>query len=239
LSLKWIGFDLDDTLHRFTSAAHIATAGVFEHIRSRHPELALHELEDRYKQIRKEYVTSFTDGRPSRLYRLERMQQLLKRSGLALTAAEELVDIYKQGLERSLTLEEGALDLLKSLKQDGHKLAVITEGPHDAQEWTIQQLGLSKQIDRLFTSNKERVSKKDGLFNVLMGHVNAQPFECLIVGDSIEHDIKPATKAGLKTIYFNRLNTQAHPIATYTVHHLQDVLTIVRQSGGWGTNHQG
>ena len=231
---KWIGFDLDDTLHRFTPASQKAATKVFEHIINSHPDLTMGRLSDQYKQICKEYVTSFTDGRSSRSYRSERMQQLLKRSGISTTSADELVDIYAAGLAESLELEDGASDVLRKIKGEGLNVAVITEGPHDAQEWTIKKLGLSKMIDRLITSNKERISKKNGLFDVFIERTRAQASECFVVGDSIDNDILPANKSGIKTIYFDPKNKGPDEVATHRVSHLKDLLKILHPPGDAG-----
>ena len=51
----------------------------------------------------------------------------------------------------SLELKCGALDLLSMIKDMGNKMVVITEGPQDAQEGTVQGLGIEGCIDLCFS----------------------------------------------------------------------------------------
>jgi len=76
------------------------------------------------------------------------------------------LDIYKNSLQATLELKPSALSLLQSLKRLDGKVIVITEGPQDAQEWTVQELGIAPYIDILVTTNEVGKSKVDGLFSV-------------------------------------------------------------------------
>ena len=54
--------------------------------------------------------------------------------------------------------------LLPYLRSIGKKIVIITEGPQDAQEWTIEKLGLAEHVDVLVIMNKFGKSKIEGLF---------------------------------------------------------------------------
>ena len=41
---------------------------------------------------------------------------------------------------------------------------IVTEGPRDAQKWTVEQLGLAPYVDVLVTSNEVGLAKDAGLF---------------------------------------------------------------------------
>jgi putative hydrolase of the HAD superfamily len=45
---------------------------------------------------------------------------------------------------------------------------MVTKGPQDAQEWTLDRKGLKGNIDFLVTGNDFGVSKVDGLFKRVM-----------------------------------------------------------------------
>ena len=55
---------------------------------------------------------------------------------------EEFPRVYDLTLTQSLELKCGALSLLMLVKSMGKKVVVITEGPQDAQERTLQSLGI-------------------------------------------------------------------------------------------------
>jgi putative hydrolase of the HAD superfamily len=98
---------------------------------------------------------------------------------------DELAAVYKTQLKLSLELKEGAMSLLAYLKSIGKKIIVITEGPQDAQEWTLENLGPSKYVDYLATTNHFGVSKVDGLFEKVLAEVGIEAEELAYVGDSL------------------------------------------------------
>ena len=65
--------------------------------------------------------------------------------------------LYEATLMASLELKCGTSDLLSVVRKMGKKIVVITKGPQDAQERTIQGLGIGGHIDILATMNHFRV----------------------------------------------------------------------------------
>lgn len=204
---KWYAFDLDDTLHSFRKTSAAAVKAVFEVIHERSGR-TLEELEVEYKRILKQGTASaFVDGKTSHQYREDRFRQLVQVYNIKLNDGqlEELVDIYEKVLTEGLELKPGVLDLLQTLKRHGHKIAVITEGPQDAQERTVQALGIAPYIDYLATTNKLRVAKIDGLFVKVLEHLGLEPKDMIMTGDSWDRDIVPATQAGMYCIYYSEV----------------------------------
>jgi len=78
---------------------------------------------------------------------------------------------------------------------------VISEGPHDAQQTTIERLGIASSVDLLVTSAGEGASKSDGLFEKALARAKCKCHEVLYVGDSIERDIAPAFALGMVCVY--------------------------------------
>jgi phosphoglycolate phosphatase-like HAD superfamily hydrolase len=97
---------------------------------------------------------------------------------------DELAHTYEAALEDSLELKCGALSLLTHIKAMGKKIVVITEGPQDAQEKTLEKLGLKDKIDFLATTNLFRVSKVDGLFSKVLEQLKIGASDMVYVGDS-------------------------------------------------------
>jgi putative hydrolase of the HAD superfamily len=59
--------------------------------------------------------------------------------------------------------------LLRKLASLGKMIVVVTEGPQDAQEWTIFHLGIAPYIDCLGTTNK--FGATTGLFSLVLTHL--------------------------------------------------------------------
>ena len=139
----------------------------------------------------------------------------------------ELADSYKLTLERSLEHKCGALSVLSCLKRMGKKVAVITEGPQDAQEWTLDKLGLSNMIDYLATTNSLRKSKVDGIYMEVLKHLNIRADEIVYVGDSKERDMVPAQELGMYCIHYTEeenVSLESVPLRINTLKKLEYLL---------------
>lgn len=204
-SKSWFGFDLDDTLHEFRKASRSASRAVLTDIAARFG-IAVHVLEQDYAGILKSAtINAFTDGRTSTEYRTERFAALLDGRGLQHSKKylDSLVQRYKSSLKSALQLKPGALQLLQYLKQHGKKVIIVTEGPTDAQVWTVQQLGLEPYVDALVTTNEIGKSKVDGLFTEVLC-IHQIPVKNLVyVSDNEIRDIVPAIKAGILAIHYS------------------------------------
>ena len=208
---EWVGFDLDDTLHEFRRASRQATTSALHPISKRFG-LAIAHLENEYRIILKDKTQgSFTDGRASFDYRRDRFEALMARLGLSPDSAtvEECLEAYESVLKSSLELKPGAVSLLDSLRTLGKKIVIITEGPQDAQERTLEGLAIDKYVDVLITSNRFGVSKTDGLFAEALCHLEIAPDKLLFIGDSESRDIIPAVAEGIKCIHYDETDEKA------------------------------
>ncbi|KAL2070250.1 hypothetical protein VTL71DRAFT_13276 [Oculimacula yallundae] len=196
---SWFGFDLDDTLHEFRRSSGIATSKVLKKISDQYltPVAA---LKDEYSKILKEKTSNaFSDGKASFDYRKERFTALLACFAIPENSSfvDELLDVYEDVLTEALELKSGALDLLVTLKGMGKKIVIITEGPQDVQERTLQALGIKDYVDFLATTNNFRAAKTRGLFPEVLHHLGISAGDLAYVGDSEDRDTKPAMAEGI------------------------------------------
>ncbi|KAL8754443.1 MAG: hypothetical protein Q9199_004341 [Rusavskia elegans] len=208
------GFDLDDTLHSFRKASGAASAAVFEHLASATTKTTtktpptIEELKTTYAQILSRTTsTAFADGKTSTDYRKDRFIALMQAHNLKSPNNEEtlshLLTLYKHTLQASLSLKPGAAHLLSKLKSLGKTIVVITEGPEDAQRWTLQQLGIAEKVDVLMTSNAIGKSKTEGLFGEVLGRLGIGAEKMVAVGDSVARDVEPAKAEGILTVLYD------------------------------------
>jgi len=201
----WFGFDLDDTLHEFRKASNAAVLSTILKVSTEH-RIAIDDLKASYKIIlTQKTAQAFTDGKSSDDYRKERFAAVLRDFSVEATPGflDELAAIYKAKLKLSLELKAGAVSLLTYLKSIGKKIVVITEGPQDAQEWTLEILGLSEFVDYLATTNYFGVSKMSGIFEKVLVELGIEATELAYVGDSLERDILPTRARGIYSIHFS------------------------------------
>lgn len=201
-SVRWVGFDLDDTLHFYRKASGQASAAVFGYLDEEFG-CGIEELKAAYAQILKDAQNgAFADGRSARECRAERFSKLLVvLSIVPHRNLEEALDIYDAALAANLELKAGAAALLQDIKAAGRSVMVVTEGPHDAQETTISRLGIAPYVDLLVTSSIERLTKRTGLLKRALDKARCAPSAIIYVGDSIECDIVPARALGVRAIY--------------------------------------
>jgi putative hydrolase of the HAD superfamily len=201
--LSWVGFDLDDTLHRFGRASGRASEAVFAEI-ERFSGVPTAELTSAYAEILRDAQGGhFLKPKTSREYRSERFAALLGRFGIASPASrlDPLLDAYDTALAGSLEMKPGARSALAGARRAGLSTLVVSEGPHDAQQATIERLGIASEVDLLVTSAGEGLAKTDGLLERALDRAGCRPRELLYVGDSIERDIEPALALGIACAY--------------------------------------
>lgn len=206
---KWIFFDLDDTLHSYRPAASNATKCVLDTIIAQHPQLNLADLHASYK-----YIVStgsdkyFTNGRTSHEYRGARFTSLLKKYDVDVDV-QELLDIYEKSITAELKLKPHAIDLLRTLKEEEKRIAIVSEGPHDAQERAVSTLSLGTYIDHLATSNRSGISKSDGLFEKVAEDLGVNKDEVVVIGDSWDKDVQPVIRLGMRAVWVDEAGTEA------------------------------
>lgn len=234
-SKQWFGFDLDDTLHEFRKASAQASLDVFKAIHAKH-RIGVDTLKTTYQQIlRTARANAFTDGRTSTDYRRERFSQLLRAHGVTVSVEEKeigpLLEVYKVSLQSNLTLKRGARSLLKTFRELGKRVIVVTEGPADAQEWTVRELGLWPFVDILVTTNEVGRSKVDGLFGIVLEKYGIPADEIVYFGDNQVRDVDAARRDGLMAIlYDEERETRLDDLDTRRIRswtELQDLLVNV------------
>ena len=233
LALKWVGFDLDDTLHFYRKASGHACEAVFDYLDEEFG-CGASELEAAYAGILKDaQMGAFADGRSARDCRAERFGTLLAAfSIISYRHLEAVLDLYDEALSKNLELKEGAKETLLAARANGLRIMIVSEGPHDAQESTLERLGISPLVDLLVTSAAEKTSKRSGLLKIALGRAHCAAQELIYVGDSLAHDIGPAHEAGVPAIYVGEEPAPAGVVKMPSLLNLELVLNAVAQ-GTW------
>ena len=200
--LRWIGFDLDETLHRFRRASGRAAEAVFVAV-ERESGVAVAELGTAYGEILAAARSRhFTEAKTSREYRAERFRALLGRFGIDPSGQlDRLLGIYDSTLGEALELKPGAGEALRAARGAGLAVMIVSEGPQDAQDTTVERLGIAAEVDLVVTSAGEGVAKTEGLFGRALERAGCGSDELLYVGESPDRDIAPAAALGIACVY--------------------------------------
>nr|WP_235868886.1 HAD hydrolase-like protein [Vibrio superstes] len=105
---------------------------------------------------------------------------------------------------------EGAIEVLKTLSKH-HQIYVATNA-EDSTESDIhnafQRAGLATFISGYFCKANLGIGKGSAaFFSKIAQALDVHPESMLMVGDTLDKDINPAIKAGLKVVWFNRQHT--------------------------------
>ncbi len=88
-------------------------------------------------------------------------------------------------------------------------LAIFTNGPSDGQNLKIESLKIKKYFKSIYISEEIGYSKPNyEAFSFILKRENRKKEEVIMIGDSVEFDIKGAYNFGIKSILVDREKTK-------------------------------
>ncbi|MDN4074078.1 YjjG family noncanonical pyrimidine nucleotidase [Fictibacillus terranigra] len=223
---KTLLFDVDNTLLDFDAAESAALRLLCENQRISFTT----ELETRYKKINKGLWRAFEEGKLDRDELLNtRFSMLFKEYGHEADGVV-LEGIYREFLSEGNQLIEGALELAASL-QDHFDLYIVTNGVSRTQEKRLRGSGLHPLFKGIFVSEDTGYQKpmKEYFDYVFARIPNFSLEHGLIIGDSLNADMKGGQMAGLDTCWYNpnknRNSTDTKP--AYEIQRLDELYSIL------------
>lgn len=118
------------------------------------------------------------------------------------TVLERAVDIFYAPEMTAWRLYPGVLPALATLQAGNYQIALITNYNCDrVMQRTVDYLGLRPYLDLCLTSAAVEYRKPDEqIFQLALTQWEALPYEIVIVGDSLRHDISPGLTLGTLTV---------------------------------------
>ena len=96
------------------------------------------------------------------------------------------------------------LEALKSLRQQGFRLWLLSNAQRVFTEYELRHLGLGDQLDGIYISSDFRCRKPDvRFFNALIEEQKLVKDKCIMIGNDLLTDIGGAKAAGLATFYMH------------------------------------
>ncbi|HVW95777.1 MAG TPA: HAD family hydrolase [Mucilaginibacter sp.] len=220
MNLKVIAFDADDTLwvnepyFRNTEEKFYELLGEFS---------SQHELER--ELLKTEIDNLILYGYGIKGFVLSMIETALKVSDTTLRAdiTNRILDLGKQMLNQPIELLEGVEEVLKTLKEK-YRLVVVTKGDLLDQERKLKKSDLSHYFHHI-----EIMSEKDEAnYTKLINHLDIQPEELLMVGNSLKSDILPVLKIGAYGVHVPYHITWAHEQIEHSIEdeHFKSVTSI-------------
>ncbi|WP_163326175.1 HAD family hydrolase [Draconibacterium mangrovi] len=188
-NFKVIGFDADDTLwvnetfFRETEEKFCALLSEFSTSDETMEVLFATEMQnlDEYGYGTKGFVLSM-------------IETALKITGnkVPQQTLEQVIELGKTQINQPVELLDGVIETLEYLQQKGYKLIVATKGDLLDQERKLQK----SKLEKYFHHVEVMSNKKPADYQKLIRHLEIEPKDFLMIGNSYKSDIEPVLQLG-------------------------------------------
>lgn len=227
-NIKVIGFDADDTL--WVNETYFREA-----------ETAFAKLLSKYEtsnKIDQELFRMEMDNLPLYGYGVKAFTLSMVESALELSnynistkTIDAILNIGKDMLNKPVELLDGVEDVLKTFSKK-YKLILATKGDLLDQERKLEKSGLSDYFHHIEVLS----DKKEANYSKLLNHLDINPSEFLMIGNSLKSDILPLVNIKAHAIHVPFHTTWAHEQVTEdekngkaykTINSLSDILKLL------------
>ena len=133
--------------------------------------------------------------------RITVLQSAMRQAGHTPARADQLAQrafAVFLAARNEITVFDGVAALLRSLAQH-YRLGALSNGNAD-----LRRLDVGEHFDFHFSAENVGAAKPDpALFHAALQHAQVSPDEVLHVGDSVEHDVAGAARAGIRSVWIN------------------------------------
>lgn len=154
--------------------------------------------------------------------------QLIQEFGIEQTTMEHLLEDYLAHFCFHCVPFDGLQAMLESLKQQGVKLGIISNGKGKFQMDNIKALGIENYFDVILISENEQLRKPDPrIFQRALGRLAVQPRESVFVGDHPTNDIEAAQNADMYGVWKPSGLLDEAPSANAQISSLEELKDII------------
>lgn len=211
MSLKVIAFDADDTLwvnEPYFQETERKFCALLEDYISHHTvskELFKVEVQNLplYGYGIKGYILSMIEAALS-----------ISNKTINIDIIEKILEYGKDLLNRPIELLDGVEDVLKALSGK-YRLVVATKGDLLDQERKLKKSG----IEHYFHHTEIMSDKQEADYVDLIRHLDIQPEEFMMIGNSIKSDVLPVLAVGSYAVHVPYHTTWAHEHVEHNVEH--------------------
>jgi len=202
MNLKVIAFDADDTLW-VNEPYFRQTEERFYNLLSEYA--SEHSLERELLKTEIENLALYGYGIKGFMLSMIETAIRISNNTISVDVVGKILDLGRQMLDNPIELLDGVEEVLLALK-DKYRLVVATKGDLLDQERKLKKSGISHYFHHI-----EIMSEKDDAnYLKLIRHLDIQPAELLMVGNSLKSDIVPVLNVGGYGIHVPYHITWAH-----------------------------
>ena len=229
--IKYIFFDLDETLIDIKKAQNIAIESLFN-LYDFNKVIDLNSFVKKWDDLTDYHYKFYTTKQISyEEQRKRRITDLFKAYNVPLTIeAIDVYNIYLKEFENSWTVFDDVKETLTKLKNNDYILGLISNGDYDQQVQKMQRVGIYDMFDFVNTSSQFEYSKPNPkLFETIFTKHNIDYKKVCYVGDSYKKDILPCRQIGVKSILIDRKGVDYNDPELIKTNNLNDVLMLIQK----------
>lgn len=199
MSIRVIGFDLDDTLWAIDPVIRHANHALFQWLDARYPRITRDHTQDSLHAVCLDYMRA----RPTERHDLTALRKaflshLGREADYAEDFAEDAFEVF-YAARNAVEFFPGVEAVLERLARD-YTLVALSNG-----NACIDRTGLSRHFRLAVNSAEAGVGKPDpAMFRLALERLGEGPDAMLHVGDHPEHDVQGAHNAGVRAVWVNR-----------------------------------
>lgn len=205
--LNCVLFDLDNTLYDYDSCNQEGLESVFDNL-SKVISITQDHFHELYDSSRIE-VKSHIPHQASSHSRLLYIKVLLEKISMPIDPrlVLSLEESYWSSFLNKMDLFEGVIECFEYLHANKIRIGLITDLNLRIQLKKLIKLDIDKYFNKIITSEEIGIEKpSEEIFNYALNSLKTTASETCMVGDSLDRDIKGASKLGIYTIYKNPKN---------------------------------
>lgn len=202
-NIKAIIFDADDTLIDHKACEKEALINVFKGLKQEYKE----EYQNIFRPLDRNLWDSVAKG--TNVVSKEeipeyRFKKFFDEIDLKITDYQKANILFQEGLANSTAVIQNAKEILEYLSYKQYSLYIVTNGLVKLQKPRIINSEIAEYISDIIISEAVGIAKPNPeIFNNLLNKINIKPEEAVMIGDSLEKDIKGAIDAGIYAIWYN------------------------------------
>ena len=230
--IKYLFFDLDETLIDIKKAQNIAIESLFN-LYNFDKRTKLDAFIKKWDDLTDFHYKFYTTKQISyEEQRRRRIIDLFKTYDITLLSEPiDIYNIYLKEFENAWTVYDDVIDTLQELKSNNYILGVISNGDYNQQVQKMQKVGIYEMFDYINTSSQFKYSKPDPkIYETIFKMHNIAYDNICFVGNSYKKDILPCRQLGIKTILIDRKGIDYNDPELIKVDTLKDIFNLIQSN---------
>ncbi|WP_316819763.1 YjjG family noncanonical pyrimidine nucleotidase [Pedobacter gandavensis] len=225
--IKHIFFDLDHTIWDFDKNAEETLMELYHHYKL--AELGLSSVSSFIETYTENNHLLWAEYHLGKISKETLRSERFSKTFIQLGISPELIpaqfeDDYVRLTPIRTNLFEGSKKVLTYLKEK-YTLHIISNGFKESTLTKMDKSGLNPYFSNVIISEDVGVNKPDkAIFEYALDKAKATKPESIMIGDSLEADIRGAQDFGIQAIFFNPLHKEKPADVIWQINHLEELL---------------